>query len=162
VREIVTLKYCLDSSFLINGWHKHYRLDVFPSLWRLLEKMIVERQAFFCEEVLVELEEQDDALLEWAIQRKGAFRRPNADVIQECKRVMARFPNLAAKSGSRNSADPWVIALAAAEGAAVVTGEAPAPSQRATKPPKIPDICDAFGIAWLRPIDFLASAKICL
>jgi hypothetical protein len=152
--------YCVDTSFLINGWRKHYRIDVFAPVWDRLDVLIEDGTLLSCEEVYFELARQKDELLEWAKYRKAAFQKPTARTIAECKKIMSKYPNFAASGGSTNAADPWVIAHAIATESTVVTDETRAPNQRATKPPRIPDVCDAMGIRWLPPIDFLAEVGI--
>jgi hypothetical protein len=152
--------YCLDTSFLINGWHKRYRRDVFPSIWVALESLFQERVVFSCEEVYLELKEQEDDLFDWADNHKAAFLPPTEEVNDQMAYVMSKFPNLAAKGASLNRADPRVLSLARVSGAIVVTDEQPAEKQKATKPPKLPNACEGLNIAWIRPIDFLAAMKI--
>jgi hypothetical protein len=153
-------RYCLDTSFLINGWHKRYRRDVFPTIWAMLEALFENSTVFSCEEVYFELKEQDDDLFEWAENHKKVFLQPTEEVNVEMGNVMSRFPNLAAKGTSLNRADPWVLALARVTGATVVTDEQPAEKQRPTKPPKLPNACEGLNVPWIRPIDFLAAMKI--
>lgn len=153
-------QYCLDTSFLINGWHKRYRRDVFPTIWVTLESLLENTTVFSCEEVYLELKEQEDDLFEWVEARKKSFYQPNEEVNDEMLNVMSRFPNLAAKGTSLNRADPWVLAVARVMGATVVTDEQPAEKQRATKPPKLPNACEGLNVPWMRPIDFLAAMKI--
>jgi Domain of unknown function (DUF4411) len=152
--------YCLDSSFLINGWQKRYRPDVFPSIWTTLSSLIDEKVVFSCEEVYLEIKEQQDDLFKWVDAHKRAFLQPDENVSSEMLKVMAKFPNLAAKGAALNRADPWVVALARVNGAIVVTDEQPAEKQKPTKPPKLPNVCEGLDIRWMRPIDFLAAMKI--
>ena len=153
--------FCLDTSFLINGWHKRYRRDVFPTLWEKIDELIEDGNVFSCWEVYEDLMKQKDPLFGWAKQRKDIFRKPDEGVIGNVKHIMASYQNFAAASGRPNNAsNPWVIAEAMARDAVVVTDEVPAPNQKASKPPKIPDVCDAIGIDWASPIDFLAKAEI--
>jgi len=45
--------------------------------------------------------------------------------------------------------------------AAVVTDESPAAGKRrTTKLPKIPDVCDALGVPWFSPWDFLEKVGL--
>jgi hypothetical protein len=111
---------------------------------------------FSCYEVLEELKVKDDDLYAWALERKEAFCLPTPDTAAQMRIVMARHRNLAATGGSLNRADPWVIAQALVLGATVVTDEAPEPNRRQTKPPKMPDVCESMGLAWVPPIEFLS------
>ncbi len=116
---------------------------------------------FSCEEVYLELKEQDDDLFGWADERRKHFLQPDEKVNDEMLNVMATFPNLAAKGASLNRADPWIVAVARIKWAVVVTDEQPsAEKARPTKPPKLPNVCEALDVQWMRPIDFLAAMKI--
>jgi hypothetical protein len=53
----VAQRFCLDTSFLINGWHKRYRIDVFPSLWLALGVLMDDGSVFSCDDVYRELQE---------------------------------------------------------------------------------------------------------
>lgn len=152
--------YCLDTSVLINGWRKHYCQRVFPSVWSKLDELIRQGAIHSCEEVLRELQEQEDDLYSWAEQRKAVFVKPNAAVLANVKKLMTKFPNIAASGGSRNKADPWLVSQAMLLGAIVVTDEQPPDKgkpTRDTKPPKIPTVCEHFGVWWLRPVEFFAD-----
>ena len=71
------------------------------------------------------------------------------------RELMARFPNIAAEPG-RNTADPWVITLAQIHNGIVVTDEQRA-NTRASKPPKMPTLCDQLGIKVLKPVEFIGE-----
>lgn len=156
----MTQRFCLDTSFLINGWHKHYRIDVFPSLWDVLGTLMDEGVVFSCEDVFRELKDKEDTLLKWAKQHRNAFERPTEEVLGNLAQIMRRFSNFAAQGGARNRADPIVIAHAQVDDAVLVTDEHPSEKQKPTKPPKIPNVCSTLGIPWMTPIDFLAAIDI--
>jgi len=157
----VTQRFCLDTSFLINGWNKRYPVNVFPALWDALSGLMGRQLVFSCEEVYNELKHQQDALFDWAKARRAAFEKPNEEILEELARIMAQFRNFAAQGGgSRNRADPFVIAHARVAGAVVVTDEEPVQRQKPTKPPKIPNVCEEIGVLWMPPADFLAAAGI--
>jgi predicted nucleic acid-binding protein len=149
-------RYCLDTSVLINSWGEHYRKDVFPGVWETLEEMIASGQVISCIEVFTELERQRDELLDWAKARKQMFETPTQPVIQRLAELMQAYPNFAAAGGTANAADPWLIAHATVTETVVVTFEE-WKQTKATKPPKIPNVCDDVGVPWLSPIDFFAE-----
>jgi Domain of unknown function (DUF4411) len=149
--------FCLDTSFLINGWSKRYRIDVFPSLWEKLESLIRDGKLCACRAVFDEINEQDDGLTAWACKHEEIFHKPNTATLKAMRDVMKHCPNFAAVGGAKNKADPWVISHGIAMSGVIVTDENPAPKQRDTKPPKIPDACDKVGLSWMTPIQFLAT-----
>jgi len=156
----VTQRFCLDTSFLINGWHKHYRIDVFPSLWDALGVLLEEGTVFSCDDVFGELKDKEDDLLEWAKTRRNAFEKPTEEVLANLSKIMTQFSNFAAQGGAKNRADPIVIAHALFDDAVLVTDEQPSEKQKPTKPPKIPNVCSKLGIPWMTPIDFLAAINL--
>ena len=154
------MTYLLDTSIFINGWRKHYHPEVFPAYWSALDALIENRKVLSCEAVYDELQQQRDELADWAKERKRIFRSPTEDTLLELQGVMREFPNFAAQGGSRNAADPYLIAHARISKAVVVTDEVKLPAVRLTKPPKIPNVCDALGIRWMPGVDFLRANNI--
>ena len=90
------------------------------------------------------------------------FEKPTQEVLTELTDLMSKYPNFAAQGGrSTNAADPWVIAHAKVAGATVVTDEFPTEKTvRASVPPKIPDVCSALELPWMRPVDFFIATDI--
>lgn len=141
---------------MINGWRKRYPISVFPSLWNEIDTLIGRDQIWSVEEVYRELRRQEDELFAWAKARRKLFRKPTARVLGRLTDVMKQFPNFAARAGAGNRADPFIIAEAIASDLIVVTDEAPLRIKplKATKPPKIPDVCEALGVKWASPTEF--------
>lgn len=135
--------YCFDTSALINGWHRYYHPDNFP-VWSDIEELSHQGRVIATEEVLVELEKQDDdEVFAWAIARPQIFRPIDEQIQIATSEILRRFPRLVDNRKLRSRADPFVIALAQIEDAAVVTYEDY--SHNAEKP-KIPNVCHALGI----------------
>jgi hypothetical protein len=151
------VRYCLDTSVFINGWNKRYRVDVFPSLWQELNRILHDGTAFSCDEVYRELAYQDDALSAWAKERKQFFEIPTEETVLTVRELIHNYPNFAAQGGTGNEADPWLIAHARLANAVVVTDEQAAPNLKSTKPPKIPNICELLPLRWMTPIEFFAA-----
>ena len=78
------------------------------------------------------------------------------------REVMREFPNFVARAGTMNRADPWIICHARISGACVVTDEQRAERPKATKPPKIPNVCDHYGLECITPAEFLEQAGFSL
>jgi hypothetical protein len=152
-------RYCLDTSFFINGWRKHWRIDVFPTLWDRLDSIVDGKRVFSCRAVSREIQRQMDDLHEWTKNRPHIFQQPTEDHTLQMSQVMAQMHMLAAKGRSLNEADPWVIAHAHLAGACVVTDET-YQARGPTKPPALPVACEFFEIKWLSPLDFLAAVGI--
>ena len=93
------------------------------------------------EEVLHELERQDDDLLTWAKAQNGLFVPMDAGIEAAVKRVVI-IPNAVKGTSTDNSADPFVVAVAIARSATVVSRERAGSAQH----PKIPYLCDQLSV----------------
>lgn len=133
--------FSFDTSALIGAHNELYRPETFPGLWREMETMIGAGELFCSEEVLHELERQDDDLLKWAKVQAGLFVAMDAAIEAAVKRVVA-IPNAVKGTSTENSADPFVVAIAIARTATVVSREGAGSPQR----PKIPYLCGQLGV----------------
>ena len=120
-----------------------------PGFWSFLEQKANEGTIASSRLVYQELHNgAEDELRAWAEARKdgGLFVEPDSHVqaaFQEiADYVNANYP-LHQAAQFLSGADPWIIAHAKAHGGRVVTFEVRAPS---SSRPKIPDICDQFGV----------------
>ena len=101
------MKYSLDTSSLIEPWHRLYPPDVTPRLWdELLPDLIVAGELRAIQEVRIELEQQDDALLAWATSQTGLFVEIDAEVQLAVKEVMRQHAKLVDINSARSGADP--------------------------------------------------------
>jgi Domain of unknown function (DUF4411) len=146
--------YCLDSSAFIDAWVRRYPPDFLPSLWEGIANLITDGVLVSPEEVLLELERGNDELYKWAVNQPTLFRPPTF-MIQVCvAQIVNTFPTFVPPRAPDGIwADPYVIALAQEVGAAVVTTELLAPPD--ARYPKIPNICNALGIRYLTPLQFI-------
>lgn len=154
------IRYCLDTSFFINGWRKNYPIDVFPSVWSILDRNIRSGKVVSCDEVYREISHQKDDLFAWVKARKQCFLRVTDELTHQFGEVMHQFPNFAAMGGTTNAADPWVVAQAHLIRATVVSDENSTEQMKKSKPPKIPNVCGALGIKCLKPIDLLRALAV--
>lgn len=146
------IHYCFDTSALLDAWTRNYPPDVFPQLWRAIEDGISTEQMFAADEVRVELAKKDDALFGWAKKQKSIFVDLDDAQQSAVSEILARFPKLIDTRRGRSGADPFVIALAMVRGATVVTGEN---DDGSADRPKIPTVCAAMGVRWLKPLEFI-------
>ena len=65
--------YVIDSSSLIE-LNRRYPIDVFPTLWKNMEKLIEKGHLISHKEVLKEISIMDDSLKKWAKQQKKFFK----------------------------------------------------------------------------------------
>ena len=143
-------EFWIDSDSLIESKKGPYAFDIAPGFWKFLEQKISEEAIASSVTVYNEFEdyEAEDDLLQWAKQQKDAGFFVDADpLVQTAFRQIADYVNNTypqhQASEFLNGADPWIIAHAKAYGGRVVTFEKGAPN---SKKPKIPDICQQFGM----------------
>lgn len=145
------MKYCLDTGFYIRAWRETYPRDVFPSFWDSFEAFIEEGQVGSPQVVLDELSKKDDELHKWAKARKPLFQPLTEEIQKATAEILGRFPRMMEEGRDRNTADPFVIAMAKVEGLTVVTNE----RAGTEKKPRIPFICQHYGIRCLGLVAFL-------
>ncbi|MFH1730106.1 MAG: DUF4411 family protein [Planctomycetota bacterium] len=148
------MKYCIDTSSLMDAWRRWYPPDLFPSLWAKLDELVSNGDLISSEEVLRELERKEDGLLAWANEHSGMFL-PLSDEIQEItQQILDGFPKLVDSRTGKSFADPFVIATARATGTTVVTGER---LEGSVSRPKIPSVCNELGIPWIGTVQLISS-----
>jgi hypothetical protein len=150
-------RYSLDSSALINGWHKLYPSDTFHGLWDdLLPGLIRAGTLVATKEVLREVEKQDDAVLAWCIEHNKLF--VEIDDAQQAKMsyIINKHVRLVDSKKNRSACDPWVIALAMCHDPAltVITEEG-----SGGKSPRIPDVCGVEGLQCLNLLGLIQREK---
>ena len=137
--------FVFDTSAYINGWRYHYPRETFGKVWERIGEALADGRVISPREVLRELEKKDDDLFGWSKNFRSAFVPPTDDVQAEAGRLQAAFfPN----PGTRDAADPWVIAEAKVKGLTVVTYEGTSingtPTVKAST--KMPGFCAAEGV----------------
>ncbi len=137
------MKYSIDTCSLTRAWWDRYPPESFPGFWENVDALIKSGELRAIEEVREELKKQDDELLAWLNQRESIFVEIDSGIQVALKEVMSEHKRLVDDRKNRSGADPWVIALAKANGCAVVTEELGTSS---LKRPHIPDVCDALDV----------------
>jgi Domain of unknown function (DUF4411) len=146
--------YSFDTCSLVDGINHHYRPAVFQSLWRKVDHLIAEGRIIASEEVRVEIERKDDRLLDWCNQRPSLFVLIDDQIQPVVSKVLSEHRKLLKESGTRSSADAFVIALAFIRNAIVVTEER---ASKSLDKPKIPDVCEAMGVPCMRFADMIEA-----
>lgn len=146
------MKYCFDTSALLDGWVRWYPPDTFRTLWDNIEELVEERIIVAPEEVLAELTKKDDDVHKWAKKNKEMFLAPIEEVQMATAEVLERFPRLVDSRRDRSQADPFVIAVAKINNLVVVTEEK---NQGTETRPTIPIVCTHFGIKHMRLLDMI-------
>lgn len=146
-----SVHYTIDTCSLITGW-RYYPPDIFSGLWEHLEELSSKGMLHSTEEVLVELKRNDDELLRWAKSQSGLFMPVDDGIQVEVLRVLKDHPKLYDIEKNKSGADPFVIAHALQNGYTVVTEEKKSGN---FGKPKIPDVCEHYGIRNINLINLL-------
>jgi len=101
--------YVIDTSSLIDLNYR-YPVDVFPGIWKNLEKLIANELLLSPKEVLKEI--KDESLKEWAKKQKKLFRELDELQVQIVQEILKKYSSLAKPDKDGPQADPFVIALA--------------------------------------------------
>lgn len=138
------MKYSIDTSAILDAWRRRYPPDVFPAVWERFDEAIEGGDLGASEEVLLEVEKRDDEVHAWVKARKAKMFVPiDEEQQRHVSSILGKHERLVDTRKNRSAADPFVIALAMAQGCAVVTAEAT--TGKADRP-NIPDVCLAMGV----------------
>lgn len=148
--------FSFDTSSLLNGRRDLLPPETFVTLWANIELMINDGNIRCIDEVRNELAKREDAVHDWAKSQPDLFVPLTADVQRAARDVLQAHPKLVGAGGGRNSADPFVIALARAQDGVVVTEETLSGN---INKPRIPDVCDAMGVPWLNLVRFVQQQE---
>ncbi|MDR9365877.1 MAG: DUF4411 family protein [Balneolaceae bacterium] len=150
------MKYSLDSDAVINAW-RDYPIENFPKIWDWIEQMGRKGVAGMSEVVFKELEKGGDECFAWFKARKELFVYPNDEEVQkELERLVNSYNNFGIITG-KNEGDPFVVALAIVNDCTVVTNESMSNNMNG---PKVPDVCRAEGIQWIKFVDVIRNEGV--
>lgn len=142
--------YSLDASSLIEAHHS-YPMEIFPSLWHELEKLIKSDGIKMPELVFDEV--KDEEIKKWCEEKElKPYTRVTIDQIDQNK-VQALIPKLVNPKTGESGGDPWVIALAQDfQNRIVVTQEK---ASRNEDRSKIPNVCKDLGIECINLLELI-------
>lgn len=149
-------RYVFDSNIFIN-LQRRQPIDIFPSLWNRVGELMECGTIISSQEVYDEIMIGGDELGKWAKTHKECFLPSNVPIQQEVRTILSTHRGLVEGGTKKNSADPFVIAIAKQEHCKVVTEEA---HTRNEKAPKIPDVCDAYHIEVINFVSFAREEKL--
>jgi len=145
--------YVLDSSALIH-WSRNTPRAAFPSLWDQVGLLLGQSRAVVPEEVVHELERGTDDLAAW-VKAAASPHGTTKEVLNLVKTIARRYPTWAT-NGTRNGADPFVVATAVICEATVITQEGLSRKRPASARPSIPSVCADYGLIAIGPNDLIA------
>jgi hypothetical protein len=154
-----------DSNVFITAKNDYYAFDLAPAFWQNLIRLAGNGSILSIDYVKDELERGNDYLAEWAKNDfSHAFISTAEEDIQESYReimIWVQSQNQfsdAAKAEFARGADGWLIAYAKAKGCIVVTLEAL--DLRIKRKIPIPNVCQAFGVQFVRTFDMLRGLGV--
>lgn len=154
--------FLIDSDTLIEASQKFYTFNFAPGFWRFMKGKIDDGSVIILDKVYHEIvNEGNDELSKWLlnIQQCPQISYKELDIVETYRKIVNYIKNsdfytsLAFDNWSKdNIADPWIVACAKVKSYIVVTFES-ANSKNLnvhskSKNPKIPDVCDTFGVKW--------------
>lgn len=157
-----TNRYCLDANVLIEAWQKYYAPEICPNYWDILNDLGKKDLIFVPDEVFHEIIKTEDNLSAWLKSSTIPIIKISEDVASCLQNIYSANPlhkNLVDNTKQRSLADPWVIAHAMNEKAAVVTKEEKITAINSTRI-KIPNVCDNLGVRWLNDFQFIKEIGI--
>lgn len=144
------MAYIFDTNIFIRSKHE-LPVDVWPTFWREIARLIKSGQIFSSIKVKEEIERGGDELTDWMrnnvvpnfyIPIEQDVLRKYADVTNWANNTRSYTPNAVNEFAS--VADSYLVATAAARGLTLVTFETP--DHNCKKRVKIPDACVAMGV----------------
>lgn len=167
--------FLIDTSSLITPYRQYYAFDLVPSFWEKLKECFKSGRIVILDKVWNELEKggDGDSLSSWLKSNNSLIRictykteaviRYYADVLQYIQTSNLYYESAIATWAAEESADPWLIAAARANGYVVVTEEQGnkglGPKQKG-KNPKIPDVAKALGVDTIPLFEMMRTLRI--
>lgn len=154
--------YLLDANTLIRANADYYPLDRIPQFWDWLIECGSIGIAKIPNEIADEVTSGRDEVADWLRggPAKTALRLSERVDIASVRHVVANgyAPDLDASEMQKIGKDPFLIAYAiGSTNRTVVTKELSKPSKKRANR-KVPDVCDACGVAWINDFGFYRAA----
>lgn len=144
--------FVLDSSFLIK-LHRDQPIELYPSLWDRVSELLASGDAVIPREADREMQAKDDELRGWLRERAAAVVESSLEELEVVRGIAERHP--AWVQGSKNAADPFVIAAAKTRGAVVVTDERPSGRGTDDRNLRIPTVAAELGVECILPTELI-------
>ncbi|MCL2463911.1 MAG: DUF4411 family protein [Micrococcales bacterium] len=148
--------YSFDTSALIDGLERFYPIKNFPGIWEGIDSLIDDGRLLVSEEAWREAVSADAPLKEWcedtAAGRDRCICSTDDVVATTAGEIVFQFPGWVTR-GKKNTADPFVIAVAEAHTCGVISGETNGGPGR----PKIPYVCAQRGVPHHRFVDVIVA-----
>lgn len=118
---MTAVRYVIDTNVIIDGRNQHYPPDVLPAIWDLMGELIDAGRAVTPREVHDELKRGSDDCAEWCAKQPSFIVDVSPRTLSHVSSIASSYPDWV--QGTKNGADPFVVAHAIERGATVVTNE---------------------------------------
>lgn len=152
-----TPKYVIDTCSF-TALRRIYPLDVFPGAWQAVTQLAECGVIISSSEVLIELQEQEDIVTDWAKNHRTVFIPLRREIQLKAAEILSRFPNLLDLNNMKSNADAFVIATAIIHDCTVVTEEDP--TGNGAKLVKIPNVCNILGVKYMKLLDLFRAEQV--
>ncbi len=147
--------YLLDSDVFIQAKNRHYGFDIVPAWWDWIVQAHAAGRVFTVEACRDEIIAGGDELTTWMKAQPASFAlkpqardQPSLQQVSQWAVGQTQYRQGAAAQFLA-AGDYFLVSQAHALGYTVVTHEEPAPLGKSRI--KIPDACNAVGVAWMPP-----------
>jgi len=165
-------KFLIDSNSLITPFLNYYTFDFAPKFWKQIELYLKEETVVIMDVVYNEILKGEDELSDWLkLNLEEKLKCNNLKIIENYSNVLNYINQndcyMHSKSLSywapKEIADSWLIAAGKAYNYTVVTfekGYKQLSPKQPVKKPKIPDVCEEFGVSCISLFDMMRKLSI--
>ena len=154
-------EYIIDSNIFISSHRVYYPFDLMPTYWEYLLKLSEENICILVDEVHKEIMKNDDELSRWFEANKESFDIKSSKddrIVNAYSSIITNVMSSStysqqAKSVFASCTDSWIIAHALANKYTIVTNELR--QVGAKNRVMIPNVCEEFGIRYIKMTEFL-------
>ncbi len=166
--------FMIDTNSLITPYQMYYPFDLVPNFWRCMTANIEDGNIVLLDKVYNELLKGQDDLTDWllSIEPITKIEHKQPGIISKYSEILSHLqtsgfytPKALAEWSDIRIADPWLIACASVREYSIVTFEKPNGNLNKTSPsshPKIPDVCNVFGVKHGNLFDMMRSLNFTL
>lgn len=148
--------YVFDTNIFIN-LQQRQPIDLYPSVWEKISELMEAGTVISSHEVYEEIMVGDDELTSWIKHREESFVLSSEIIQRNVRDILKTHRALVEGGKKKNTADPFVIAVANVLGGKVVTTET---LSGGSNPPKIPNVCMDLGIDCMDFVAFQREMKL--
>lgn len=170
---MVEERFLIDANSFIASYKNFYPFDIAPGFWEQLRNAIMTESVTVLDIVRAEILKGDDELNIWISEMSEleVMDRREQGIMKKYREVInylqssSLYNEKALRAWSDESvADPWLIAVAAANECTIITFEQSAGKISENAPsgrPKIPDVAKAFNVKCENLYYFMRKMNIC-